>query len=94
LIREISDTGARLLISDSVALPDEVELFIPHKNQTFSSQIAWRRGEEVGVTFKQPMAADASDLTQRLSRLEEEIAGLKRLIKKLKADSGPETEVA
>ena len=34
LIREISDEGARIIFSDTVNVPDVVELYIPQKEQT------------------------------------------------------------
>ena len=97
-IRDICDHGARLVYSEAVTVPDEVELYIPQKNQTLNAKIAWRRGNEVGVEFRAvgrangPLGAD--EIAERFAQLEAEIAGLKRIIKKLKIDAGPEAEVA
>ena len=98
VIRDISDTGARLVYSEAVTTPDEVELHIPQKDQTLYAKIAWRRGEEVGVTFKAATQKDGSlgadEILERFARLEAEIAGIKRIIKKLKVDLLPDIDVA
>jgi hypothetical protein len=102
LVRDISSYGARLIFTDSVTTPDTLELYIPQKDQTLRVHVIWRHGQEAGVAFTQAahVDADASDpgssagLAERVARLELEIAGLKRLLKKLKTDAGPEFDVA
>src|SRR5690242_19751259 len=102
LIRDISPYGARLIFSDAVTTPDVVELYIPQKEQTLRSHIIWRHGQEVGVAFAQHMqmepatemadagSAQAGPLAERVTKLEAEIAALKRVLKKMKTDAGPE----
>ena len=41
-----------------------------------------------------PAAEQPNDLAERVARLEIEILGLKRTLKKIKADNGPEFDVA
>jgi PilZ domain len=97
LIRDISPYGARLIFSDSVTTPDMLELYIPQKEQTLRVHVIWRHGQEVGVAFAQAAQMDPvaePDLAERVARLEMEIAGLKRILKKLKTDAGPEFDVA
>ena len=94
LIRDVSEGGARLVIPEGIAIPDDVELHIPHKDQTFFTRIVWRRGQEIGATFLNGSRSKADDVMARLGRLEDEVSALKRIIKKLKADSGLETDVA
>jgi len=98
LIRDISPYGARLIFSDSVSTPDVFELYIPQKEQTLRVHAIWRHGQEVGVAFAQAAqldpVAETGDLTERVARLEMEIAGLKRILKKIKTDVGPEHDVA
>jgi PilZ domain-containing protein len=98
LIRDISPYGARLIFSDSVSTPDVFELYIPQKEQTLRVHAIWRHGQEVGVAFAQAAqldpVAETGDLTERVARLEMEIAGLKRILKKIKTDAGPEHDVA
>jgi hypothetical protein len=108
LIRDISPYGARLIFSDAVTVPDVLELYIPQKEQTLRTHVIWRHGQEVGVAFAQHMqmdsaaAAETADATaaqpgalaERVAKLEAEIAALKRVLKKMKADAGPEFDVA
>ena len=42
LIRDISPTGARLIFSDTVSIPDLVELYIPQKEQSLRARVQWR----------------------------------------------------
>jgi hypothetical protein len=100
LIRDISNFGARVIFSDSVQTPDVLDLYIPQKEQTLRAHVIWRHGTEVGIAFEQApsqpdQASEASgDLAERVARLEAELAAMKRLLKKLKADAGPEMDVA
>jgi hypothetical protein len=91
LIRDISDDGARIIFSDGVNLPDQVELHIPQKGQTFSAEVQWRQRDEVGLAFARPdqstgTAADAGDLARRVTHLETEVLALKRMLKRLKTE--------
>ena len=106
LIRDISPYGARLIFSDAVTTPDVLELYIPQKEQTLRVHAIWRHGQEVGVAFAQaahvdpaaepgdPGSSPGQALAERVARLEMEIVGLKRILKKMKADAGPEFDVA
>ena len=98
LIRDISPYGARLIFSDAVTTPDVFELYIPQKEQTLRINVIWRHGQEVGVAFAQAThldpVAEPGDLAERVARLEMEIAGLKRILKKIKTDAGPDHDVA
>ena len=98
LIRDISPYGARLIFSDAVTTPDVLELYIPQKEQTVRVHAIWRHGQELGVAFAQAAqmdpVAEPSDLAERVARLEMEIVGLKRILKKMKTDAGPEFDVA
>jgi len=106
LIRDISPYGARLIFSDSVTTPDVLELYIPQKEQTLRVHVIWRHGQEVGVAFAQaahvdpaaepgdPGSSPGQALAERVARLEMEIAGLKRILKKMRTDAGPELDIA
>jgi hypothetical protein len=106
LIRDVSPYGARLVFSEAVSAPDVIDLHIPQKSQTLRAHVIWRRGEELGVAFDQAAQADhageagdagsapGQSLADRVARLEIEIAALKRMLKKMKTDAGPEFDVA
>ncbi len=90
LIRDYSDHGARIIFSETVNVPDMVDLYIPQKEQTVRARVQWRSGDEIGLAFPDALrAADGSsdgELALRVARLESEVAGLRRLVKKLRAE--------
>ena len=92
LIRDISDEGARIIFSDTVSVPDVVDLYIPQKEQTIRAHVQWRHGDEIGLLFSDACRAGATpqdmELTQRVAQLETEIAALRRALKKLKSEVG------
>ena len=99
LIRDFSEQGARLIHSGTTGIPDTIELHVPQKDQMLRAQVQWRRGDELGVTFAQgadakPQAAAPADLAARVEQLEAEVAQLKRLFKRLKAEVAGGTEAA
>jgi hypothetical protein len=92
LVRDISDIGARLIFSDAVSVPDIVDVYIPQKEQTMRAHVQWRHGDEVGVEFPDAAAAAGpaqpadGELSERIARLEAEVAALRKMLKSLKAD--------
>ena len=75
LIRDISSEGARIIFSDTVNVPDVVELYIPQKEQTVRAHVQWRHGDEIGLAFPDAMrAADGTsdgELAERVAQLED-----------------------
>ena len=90
LIRDLSEHGARIIFSENVSVPDQVDLYIPQKEQTVRARVQWRHGDEIGLAFPDAVrAADGTsdgELALRVAQLESEIAGLRRLVKKIKAE--------
>lgn len=85
LVRDMSSTGARLLLSETATLPEKFDLHIPQKDRTYRAQLRWRREDGIGVTFDHgsDMAETAPDLTmtallRRVGELEAENAALRR----------------
>ena len=89
LVRDISDTGARLKFSAPPPDTEALELCIPVKGVSFYSKVRWRSGGEIGIVFDTvatPLPAGSSesvDLANRVSRLEAEIILLTRLLQRL-----------
>jgi hypothetical protein len=101
LIRDISDEGARIIFSDTVSVPDVVELYIPQKEQTVRARVKWRHGDEIGLAFPdaaRPAAAPpgSGELAPRVAKLESEVAALRRILKQLKSElpGGGDVEAA
>ena len=53
-IRDLSESGARVLVEGSVAAPDTFELLCDTDGMEVPCQVVWRRGMEVGVRFMEP----------------------------------------
>jgi hypothetical protein len=97
LIRDISTVGARLLFSETVNVPDVVELYIPQKEETLRARVQWRRDGEVGVAFGVGARAHHNpddELAERVKKLEAEVATLRKMLKRLKAEVASDPEDA
>jgi hypothetical protein len=97
LVRDLSDDGARIIFSQTVTIPETVNLHIPQREKTFRAKVQWRRGDEIGLTLVAAEAVSASsqesELIQRVAQLETEIATLKRTIRQLKRGQTGEGDV-
>ena len=100
LVRDLSEKGARIVFSDTVTLPDVVELYIPQREQTLRARVEWRRNDEIGLGFTATERTaeappSATEVGQRVAMLEAEIAALRVLLERLKAEKvNPADEVA
>jgi hypothetical protein len=93
LVRDISDTGAKLKFSESIVVPEAMELYLPHKEEIHRARVQWRVGDEMGVAFgdetESPSIAPgmpARELATRVQRLESEIVALKRFVNELRTE--------
>ncbi|MGP9818441.1 PilZ domain-containing protein [Salinarimonas sp. NSM] len=99
VVRNISETGAKIAISEGVTLPGHFEIVIPQMNVVHRAELRWRRGGEAGVAFLdagegEPRAEGAAPATQagtpseaalkaRIRTLEAEVARLRERILEL-----------
>lgn len=89
LIRDLSASGARLMLSQTATLPAAFDLVIPAKDRTHKATLRWRKDDSIGVTFAEdaarpaPSLADATPaaLIARIHELEAENASLRRQLK-------------
>ena len=99
LVRDMSDTGARLTFSVPIATTEMLELHIPLKGQTLRGKVKWREADEIGIAFisdtgvETPSASD-EELAVRVERLESEIAALKQMVKRLQKTTTSITDAA
>ena len=87
-IRDITESGARLLFADPIAVPGVIELHIPHRRECYRAEVRWQRGREIGVqidnaeisSVESPSVVPAAGATveERLRRLEYEMATMRR----------------
>jgi hypothetical protein len=90
LVRDLSEDGARIVLSQTITIPAVIELQIPQREQTLSARVQWRRADEVGLSFSKPDTATTpreNQLIKRIAELEAEITTFQRTIKRLKRDS-------
>jgi hypothetical protein len=93
-IRDLSDTGARLLFASPVSVPDNIELHIPQKQTTFPARVRRREQNEIGISFEdqrsqEPRRAVDAERAERVAKLESDLASAMRLLKKLEAKVFP-----
>jgi|SRR5580693_3256764 hypothetical protein len=97
MVRDLSEDGARIVISQAIAIPDVIELQIPQREEMVSARVQWRRADEIGLAFcKADTAASPREnqLLNRIAELEAEIAVLQRTVKRLRRESGDGIEAA
>lgn len=99
LVRDMSDTGARLTFSAPIAVTEMLELHIPVKGQTLRGKVKWREADEIGIAFigdagTEAQSANDEELAVRVARLEGEIAALKQMIKRLQKTTTSVTDAA
>jgi hypothetical protein len=51
LVRNLSQDGARIALSDTAAIPDAFEVVIPRKGEIRRARIIWKDETEAGVLF-------------------------------------------
>jgi antitoxin (DNA-binding transcriptional repressor) of toxin-antitoxin stability system len=85
IVRNLSEDGALLVVSDAVALPNAFDLDIARHQRSYVARIRWRDGERVGVAFDTQAAADIVplDMARRLKHCEQDNARLKTRIRQL-----------
>jgi hypothetical protein len=101
LVRDISAAGATLSFSRAITMPAIIDLHIPLKKQTMRARVDWRNGDEMGVLFietaPQPatsVSRDIAKLTERVLKLEGEIAALRKMLARQRAEVLPNQDLA
>jgi hypothetical protein len=82
LIRNISAHGMRLELAESLSVPGEFDLEVPHKGRTYRTRLVWRGSGMIGVAYvpaeAEPMRGDSD-----LQRLERENAALRAQLRQM-----------
>jgi hypothetical protein len=105
MVKNISQTGARLALNEALSIPNEFDLFIPQKGRTYRARMVWRDAGAIGVEFVVAEAQTAEtrelagdgDLDARLHALQLQNAELKARIRDLSkrlADLGQDPNIA
>lgn len=51
LLRNLSPTGARIVVGATIPLPDRFDIVIDHCGTTRSAEAIWRSGDAMGIRF-------------------------------------------
>ena len=51
LIRDVAYEGARIVIADPPAIPNEIDLYIPKRKRITRASVRWRHGENLGLAL-------------------------------------------
>lgn len=54
VVRDMSDTGARVRLSNPTLLPMKLELLIVKSNMVYPAEVRWNRNTEAGLQFTGP----------------------------------------
>jgi hypothetical protein len=68
-IRDLSTSGARLLIANTVGLPDTFTLYEKSSGLLYPVSVAWRQANSVGVHFQGPPTSINDAANKRYARL-------------------------
>jgi hypothetical protein len=68
-IRDLSEGGAKLLIANTVGLPDSFHLYEKSSRMLYPAKVAWRQANSVGVEFKGPPSSITAPENKRFARL-------------------------
>src|ERR1700729_4202850 len=77
MVRDLSEDGARIVLSQTIPIPDVIELQIPQRDEMVAARVQWRRADEIGLAFAKTDAAASpreNQLIKRVAELEAEIA--------------------
>jgi hypothetical protein len=68
-IRDLSEDGARLMIANTVGVPDTFMLYEQAKGMLHPASVIWRQADAVGVKFDGPPSSIHDTANKRFSRL-------------------------
>jgi PilZ domain len=68
-IRDMSDNGARLLIANSVGVPETFHLFEKSSGMVYPTTVVWRQPSAIGVKFDRPPTSIHDAANRRYARL-------------------------
>ncbi len=92
IIKNISPTGARIALSDTLTVPAEFEIYIPQRGRSHHARLVWRDKDAIGVDFidvlqaapaPAPGESPPSGTEARLRELEVQNAELKARVRAL-----------
>ncbi len=81
IVRNIGAHGALVVFAHTSLAPSEFTLHIPHRGETYSAKLIWRRHDRAGVRLSDMEAFDVPiEYAQRIRALEMENRRLRKQI--------------
>ena len=82
IVHNLSATGARLGLPESVTLQEDVELHVADQNRTARAKVRWRMGDQVGVELLDQAIEDldSGDLKEQNAKLRAEVDRLRKIL--------------
>ncbi len=88
IVRDVTDMGCRLEVSDFATLPETFELYMPNKDEYYQAHIKWRRATNVGASWTPETTINPrpesgrtdQHIGDRVAKLERELASLQKRI--------------
>jgi len=68
-VRDMSETGARVICKDQLALPNELQFVLPGDGFMHIGRVVWRRGDLAGIHFLSERSAAPTQRLQNGSML-------------------------
>jgi hypothetical protein len=53
-VRDMSETGARIVCGDQMAVATEFRFLLPSENSIRDARVIWRRDDAIGIEFTSP----------------------------------------
>jgi hypothetical protein len=90
LVRDMSASGARIALDETMLLPEHFTLEIPQKDRTFTAALRWRHEDGVGVLLDADAEVrdDLARLRRRVAELETENRALRLRLGEANAPDG------
>ena len=68
-IRDLSEKGARLVIANTIGVPDSFQLFEKSSGMLYPATVVWRQTNALGVKFDGAPTSIHDDANRRYARL-------------------------
>jgi hypothetical protein len=90
VIRDRSETGARIRVGSFATLPEDFKLVITGRGEALSAHMVWSHGDEIGVNFlpDEPVedrGDEVEALRRRIRELERMVLSLQNRVQELSA---------
>ena len=80
VVKNIAPHGALVVFPHTALTPSEFTLYIPHREETFTAKLKWRKSDRAGVTLSETEAGVPIEYMQRIRRLEVENRRLRKQV--------------